>query len=934
MSNQNELLIKITGTAKDFVTEVDKVKKESEDLQSVLEGVAKGTAIAFAAAAAAIALVTKEFADYEKALVGVGKTTNLEGKKLDDFGKKFQEMSGRIPVATNELLGIAQAAGQLGVTGEANLLKFAETVAKLGVATDLSGEEAATALTRILTVTGEGVENIDKFGAVIVALGNQFAATEKEIARVTNEVSRAVSVFDVTASEAAAISTALKSVGVQAELGGSAVGRAFRAIDAHIRGGEKSMSKLSEITGLTGEELKKTFAENSVVVFQKFIEGLGRLTEEGQSAAGVLRTFGLKGEEILKVLPVIAQRSELLGQALSTASYEMENATALNKEAANAFNTLASDTQILQNNFTTLAVNIGKSLAPELRDLVNSLAIITKSLSEQTEGLVPLIALMLKWIATIAASATAVTTAGLAYLGWTRIMAGLTAAFSAGRIAVAGFAASATLGLSVILSFLPEIISGVAKLFDAFSSKKEPEALDEISRKLAVLKKQKEDLSKAPDTGFQKNETQMKAIDEEIDKYRKLYEEKLKASKEFGTGSVLVRPEADTRGFDPLAGIQAPIPLKADQEDPEEAARRIRKIEEDKQLELDQAGQKRLRKLKEENEKEAELNKIRGENATKEEIALAERRIEIEQQKNAALQIESAVLREAELENARLKEEQLVVEEQKFAEKKKERQTEELAQKAAFEASLDEADKARLKNLNEAEIKELQSKFATQRSLEKKVLQERLAEKSEEKARFLEDEIKYGKSVADAKKVFASQEVQGVRDTSQQLAQLMNSRNNTMKSIGKAAASTNAAIATGEGAIKAYSSLAGIPIVGPALGIAAAAALVAYGVEQQRNIWAANSGGMVPYDFGSTRGVDSVPSMLTPGELVVPEKNFDEVVDATAASRAAKDGSGGAGVGNTVYNFYGDFYGDEVYIDRLADKLYDAQKNRNVRLVP
>ena len=227
MANDNSLIINIKGSAKDFINELDKVKKSTKDLEKVLSTTAKTSAIAFAGFAAAIALTTSEFIDYEKALVGVGKTTDIEGKKLDAFGKKFQKLSETIPVSTNELLGIAQADGQLGVKGEKDLLLFTETIAKLGVATDLTGEQAATSLTRILNVTGQSIEEIPKLGSVIVALGNNFAATESEIVKVANEVARSTSVFGVSASQAAGLSAALKSVGIQAQLGGSVVGKAF-----------------------------------------------------------------------------------------------------------------------------------------------------------------------------------------------------------------------------------------------------------------------------------------------------------------------------------------------------------------------------------------------------------------------------------------------------------------------------------------------------------------------------------------------------------------------------------------------------------------------------------------------------------------------------------------------------------------------------------
>ena len=221
MVAETELLILINGSAKKALDEFDKLNKKSKETQKILTKVGKLSSIAFAGLVATVAGLTKVYADYETALVGVGKTTDISGKKLKNFGKEFQNLSKTIPISTNELLGIAQAAGQLGVTGEKNLLKFTKTVAKLGVATDLSGEQAATSLTRILNVTNEGIDTIDTFGSVIVALGNNFAASESEIVRMTNEVARSTTVFGVSAAQAAALGTAMKSVGVQAQLGGS-----------------------------------------------------------------------------------------------------------------------------------------------------------------------------------------------------------------------------------------------------------------------------------------------------------------------------------------------------------------------------------------------------------------------------------------------------------------------------------------------------------------------------------------------------------------------------------------------------------------------------------------------------------------------------------------------------------------------------------------
>lgn len=65
---------------------------------------------------------------------------------------------------------------------------------------------------------------------------------------------------------------------------------------------------------------------------------------------------------------------------------------------------------------------------------------------------------------------------------------------------------------------------------------------------------------------------------------------------------------------------------------------------------------------------------------------------------------------------------------------------------------------------------------------------------------------------------------------------MASSQNKTLAAIGKAAAIYNIGLATYEGAIKAFNALVGIPIVGPALGFAAAGTVVAFGAEQIANV--------------------------------------------------------------------------------------------------
>jgi hypothetical protein len=124
----------------------------------------------------------KSSAEFETNLVGIGKTADISGKKLQSLGFDIQVIARDLPIATNELLRIGVAAGQIGVKGNANIARFVETLGKLQLATDVIGEEGAKKVARILTLTSrnaaDGFANVDRFGSALVDLGNSAAATE------------------------------------------------------------------------------------------------------------------------------------------------------------------------------------------------------------------------------------------------------------------------------------------------------------------------------------------------------------------------------------------------------------------------------------------------------------------------------------------------------------------------------------------------------------------------------------------------------------------------------------------------------------------------------------------------------------------------------------------------------------------------------------
>lgn len=216
----------------------------------------------------------------------------------------------------------------------------------------------------------------------------------------------------------------------------------------------------------------------------------------------------------------------------------------------------------------------------------------------------------------------------------------------------------------------------------------------------------------------------------------------------------------------------------------------------------------------------------------------------------------------------------------------------------------------------------------------KKMREQDYQDQVKNNARFIVEQQKFGTIYAAINKAMHSEIYQGTKTAFGELAQLQQSSNETLKGIGKAAAVANIIIKTAESAMNIYAGFSTIPIIGPALGVAGAAAAIAFGAEQVGRVTAAADGGLAT---GGVPGVDSIPFLLQQGELVTPTKNYEEVVSSVAATRLAEErglvGEGPAASGGNTYIFNGDVLADDVFIDRLVEKISDRVEFGNARLL-
>ena len=305
--------------------------------------------------------------DFESAITGVAKTTDLTDEELADMSDAIKAMSTEIPASTTEIAAVAEAAGQLGIQKDA-LLDFTRVMTMLGTATNMTAEDAATALARFANITGMSADNYDRLGAVIVDLGNNFATTESEITQMGTRLASGGKLAGLTEPQIMALAAAMSSVGIEAEAGGTAMTQTPNAIEKAVATGEDSLQSFADVAGMSADSFAEMWNTDALGALTAFIRGLGNLDEQGESAVLVLEDLGLTGIRQSNMLKSLALAADQMDSAVQTANTAWDENIALTNEANKRYATTQSKLDMMQNAYNNLKVAVGDAFTPALRD--------------------------------------------------------------------------------------------------------------------------------------------------------------------------------------------------------------------------------------------------------------------------------------------------------------------------------------------------------------------------------------------------------------------------------------------------------------------------------------------------------------------------------------------------------------------------------------
>ena len=355
----------------EFAEQCDKAAKTLDSLGSKMESVGKKLSVAVTTPIlAAGKSMIQASVDYESAFADVKKTVEATEGEFSDLSEQIIAMSKEVGQDAASIASVFAIAGQMGIETE-NLAEFARVMIDLGNSTDISATEAAEALSQFRNVTNMATDDFDRLGSAIVDLGNKNSTTESSIMEMATRIAAAGTQVGLSVPEILAMATVLSSVGIEAEMGGSAFSKALIKIEVAAAEGADGLEDFASVAGMTNEAFYELWKSNPAEAFMSFIQGLSELDDEGISAIATLNDMGFKEVRLRDTLLRSTNAVDLLYKTLDESNEAWKSNSALTAETSKRYATTEYRLKNLKNSFTEIARRMGDDLNPLLQEFID-----------------------------------------------------------------------------------------------------------------------------------------------------------------------------------------------------------------------------------------------------------------------------------------------------------------------------------------------------------------------------------------------------------------------------------------------------------------------------------------------------------------------------------------------------------------------------------
>ena len=340
-----------------------------------------GTLVAASSAVSSIKAVSgavmglsEEAIKFESAMANVKKVVDFESPEgFKNLKKDILEMTRTIPMSKEELAGIAASGGQLGIA-EKDLKSFTTTIAKMGVAFDMSAEQAGDSMAKLANIYKIPISQIDKLGDAVNQLSNSSPAKAADIVNTLGRVGGVAKQFGLTELQTASLSNAFIALGRSPEVAGTSINGMLTKLMTADKQGAKFQKALKNM-GLESKSLKKAIAQNGEQALMDFLKQVEKLPKENQMGA-LVDLFGLEyADDVAALVGGLDTYRKSIEELKKTGKDGKASFIgSMDKEFSARSGTTDNGLALLKNSFSELMTVVGERLLPVISKVSSALA--------------------------------------------------------------------------------------------------------------------------------------------------------------------------------------------------------------------------------------------------------------------------------------------------------------------------------------------------------------------------------------------------------------------------------------------------------------------------------------------------------------------------------------------------------------------------------
>lgn len=317
-----------------------------------------------------------EFAEMEEAESQVTKYTGMTKDEVKALNEEFKKMDTRTP--RTELNELAGTAGRLGIQAKEDVLEFVEAADMINVALgeDL-GEDAIKNIGKLSDMFGDSSksmkENMLAIGSAVNSVAQNSSASEPYLVEFTARMGGVAKQAGLAITDVMGFASALDQNMLRSEMASTALSGLIMKI-------YQEPAKYAKLAGMDVKKFSDLMEKDVNTAVLTFLESLGKMGGMNQMAP-VLKEMKLSGAEAAGVISTLAGNVAKVRKEQRQASQAFAEGTSIVNEFGVQNSTVQAELDKAKNRFAEVRVELGEKLLPVMKYMVSTGSLTVKGVS-------------------------------------------------------------------------------------------------------------------------------------------------------------------------------------------------------------------------------------------------------------------------------------------------------------------------------------------------------------------------------------------------------------------------------------------------------------------------------------------------------------------------------------------------------------------------